>query len=101
MSRDREDDDESRCQKNALILGTMEEFQSSSSNPPTKPSSQNGREYINQYREDHDKMLRMDYFVPRSVYSSTWLRRRYRMMLHLFNRILHDVVGHCGNRINS
>ncbi|KAH0972067.1 hypothetical protein GBA52_024223 [Prunus armeniaca] len=47
MSWDREEYDESRCQKNALILGTMEEFQSSSSNPPTKPSSQNGREHIN------------------------------------------------------
>ncbi|CAL2276579.1 unnamed protein product [Prunus armeniaca] len=60
MNRDCEEDDESRRMKNALILGTMAEFQSTSSNPLTKPDSQNGREYINRYREDHDKMLKRD-----------------------------------------
>ncbi|CAL9020436.1 unnamed protein product [Prunus brigantina] len=47
MNRDREEDDESRRLKNALILGTMAEFQSSSFNPLTEPDSQNCREYIN------------------------------------------------------
>ncbi|PQQ10385.1 hypothetical protein Pyn_29991 [Prunus yedoensis var. nudiflora] len=34
MNGDREEDDESRREKNAFILGTMAKFQSSSSNLP-------------------------------------------------------------------
>ncbi|BFG38209.1 hypothetical protein CerSpe_244830 [Prunus speciosa] len=52
----------------------MAKFQSSSFNPPTKPGSQNCREYINRYREDNDKMLRRDYFMPRSVYPFTCVK---------------------------
>ncbi|KAI5312556.1 hypothetical protein L3X38_041729 [Prunus dulcis] len=46
MNRDCEEDDESKRMKNALILGTMAKFQSSSSSSVTKPDSQNGPKMI-------------------------------------------------------
>ena len=53
-----------------------------------------GCEYKNQKKEKHQRNLMKDYFCERPLYPPVDFRRRFRMRIELFYRILNDVVAH-------
>ncbi|CAL2236289.1 unnamed protein product [Prunus armeniaca] len=45
---------------------------------------------VDKHRHSWGKKCLEDYFIPNSVYSNVDFRERYRMQLHLFNKVIHD-----------
>ncbi|CAH9101109.1 unnamed protein product [Cuscuta epithymum] len=55
-------------------------------------SSGGHREYIDRGREDGHQRLMDDYWSPNPTYNARIFRRRFRMQMPLFDRIMNDVV---------
>ncbi|CAL2274371.1 unnamed protein product [Prunus armeniaca] len=49
---------------------------------------------VDRRRESRGKNLMEDYFIPNSLYPASKFRERYRMQLHLFQKIMHDICNY-------
>ncbi|KAI3716689.1 hypothetical protein L1987_67738 [Smallanthus sonchifolius] len=67
----------------AMQLFEIDPYEESSSSKPNKK-----RKEINRDRKDADACLWNDYFAPTPVFDETFFRRRFRMRVSLFNRIV-------------
>ncbi|XP_022020013.1 uncharacterized protein LOC110920085 [Helianthus annuus] len=52
------------------------------------------RKYIERSREDGDNRMWNDYFAPNPVFPEHFFRRRFRMSIRLFNRIVERLREH-------
>jgi hypothetical protein len=59
-----------------------------SSSATTPSGNKKKRKVVNRGRKDGDARLWNDYFAPTPVYDETFFRRRFRMSIRLFNRIV-------------